>query len=192
MAKCPIEGDCEISLRREAQLQPWRAQSQKACLLSSLFGTQISDILSALDQSNVENTLGIYPSALGEKKHIHWTLSDMLPTTVSRTDVRLVGYWTVSLSCAHTRKTSAKTCQICLALSRKKILFEVRQFLELIPFGGKRSFMSHQFTFFWSTGISFENVELLMSFTKPQRMLRRQQIWYSCCLWLIFGCLKSL
>lgn len=120
MAKCPNEGDCEISLRREAQLQPWRAQSEKACLLSSLFGTQISDILSALDQSNVENMLGIHPSALGEKKHIHWTLFDMLPTTVSRTDVRLVGYWPVSLSCAHTRRTSAKTYQICLALSRKK------------------------------------------------------------------------
>lgn len=120
MAKCPNEGDCEISLRREAQLQPWRAQSEKACLLSSLFGTQISDILSALDQSNVENMLGIHPSALGEKKHIHWTLFDMHPTTVSRTDVRLVGYWPVSLSCAHTRRTSAKTYQICLALSRKK------------------------------------------------------------------------
>lgn len=126
MAKCPNEGDCEISLRREAQLQPWRAQSEKACLLSSLFGTQISDILSALDQSNVENMLGIHPSALGEKKHIHWTLFDMLPTTVSRTDVRLVGYWPVSLSCAHTRRTSAKTYQICLALSRKKKKFSSR------------------------------------------------------------------
>ncbi|KNE00686.1 hypothetical protein QG37_02216 [Candidozyma auris] len=34
------------------------------------------------------------------------------------------------------------------AVTKKKILFEVRQFLELIPFGGKRSFMPHQFTIF--------------------------------------------